>query len=221
MKRLYCIIALAIVFCVTGCASGPREYKGLESASRLQPSADFPHTLIYKKPDVDGKKYTKFIIDPVEIYKGEDAQFGGASLEDQKKIAGFVKAEFTRILQDGYAIVNAPGPDVLRLKFTLAGLEKTNPAMATVTHVIPIGLVMNLGKSAAGMSGSFMGSVTLAGELYDSGTNTLVFAFLTKKTPNAMDITTVLTGLDAAKKSVTELAEKFKENIDKIQKGTK
>jgi hypothetical protein len=204
-----------------GCAGGPQEYKGLESASKLQPSADFPHTLIYKKPGVDGKKYTKFIIDPVEIYKGEDAQFGGVPLEDQKKIAEFVKTEFTRILQNGYAIVNAPGPDVLRLKFTLAGLEKTNPAMATVTHVIPIGLVMNLGKSAAGMNGSFMGSVTLAGELYDSQTNTLVFSFLTKKAPNAMDITTVLTGLNAAKKSVTEMAEKFKENIDKIQKGTK
>ncbi len=221
MKRLYFVIILAMVFCVAGCASGPQEYKGLESSSRLQPSADFPHTLIYKKPGIEGKKYTKFIIDPVEIYKGEDARFGGASPEDQQKIAEFVKTEFTRILQDGYAIVDAPGPNVLRLKFTLAGLEKTNPAMATVTHVIPIGIVMNLGKSAAGMNGSFMGSVTLAGELYDSGTNTLVFSFLTKKAPNAMDITTVFTGLDAAKKSVTELAEKFKENIDKIQKGTK
>ncbi|MBP6941202.1 MAG: DUF3313 domain-containing protein [Syntrophorhabdaceae bacterium] len=221
MKRLYFIVVLAMAFCAAGCASGPQEYKGLESASRLQPSADFPHTLIYKRPGVDGKKYIKFIIDPVEVYKGEDARFDGVSPEDQQKIADFVKTEFTRVMQDGYAVVNAPGPDVLRLKFTLAGLEKTNPAMATVTHVIPIGLVMNLGKSAAGMSGSFMGSVTLAGELYDSQTNTLVFSFLTKKAPNAMDITTVLTGLDAAKKSVTELAEKFKENIDKIQKGTK
>ncbi len=221
MKRLYFVIVLAMVFFVAGCAGGPQEYKGIESASKLQPSADFPHTLIYKKPGIEGKKYTQFIIDPVEIYKGEDARFGGASPEDQQKIAEFVKTEFTRILQDGYAIVNAPGPNVLRLKFTLAGLEKTNPAMATVTHVIPIGIVMNLGKSAAGMNGSFMGSVTLAGELYDSQTNTLVFSFLTKKAPNAMDITTVFTGLDAAKKSITELAEKFKENIDKIQKGTK
>jgi hypothetical protein len=175
--------------------------------------------LIYKKPGVEEKRYVKFIVDPVEIYKGEDARFDGVPPEDQKKIAEFVESEFTRILQDSYAVVYAPGPDVLRLKFTLAGLEKTKPAMATVTHVIPIGLAMNLGKSAAGMSGSFMGSVTLAGELYDSQTNTLVFSFLTKKAPNAMDVTTVLTGLDAAKKSVTELAEKFKENIDKIQKG--
>lgn len=215
-----CIIILFLsVFFLTGCASGPQGYKDLESASKLQPSADFPHTLIYKKPGVEEKRYVKFIVDPVEIYKGEDARFDGVPPEDQKKIAEFVESEFTRILQDSYAVVYAPGPDVLRLKFTLAGLEKTKPAMATVTHVIPIGLAMNLGKSAAGMSGSFMGSVTLAGELYDSQTNTLVFSFLTKKAPNAMDVTTVLTGLDAAKKSVTELAEKFKENIDKIQKG--
>jgi hypothetical protein len=32
-----------------------------------------------------------------------------------------------------------------------------------------------------------------------------------------MDITTVLTGLDAAKKAITEIADKFRDSIDAIQ----
>jgi hypothetical protein len=67
------------------------------------------------------------------------------------------------------------------------------------------------------MNGAFMGSVTLVGEFYDGETNTLVYAFLVKKTPDAMDMLTVFTGLDAPKKAITETAEKFRETIDKIQ----
>jgi len=58
--------------------------------------------------------------------------------------------------------------------------------------------------------GSFMGSVTLVGEFYDGETNTLVYAFLVKKTPDAMDMLTVFTGIDAPKKAITETAVKFR-----------
>jgi len=90
--------------------------------------------------------------------------------------------------------------------------------LATMTRVTPVGLALNLGKSASGMQGSFMGSVTFAAEFYDSETNNLVYSFLTKRGPNAMDVTTMITGLDAAKKAVTEIAAKFRETIDMLQK---
>lgn len=223
MKNAIFMLMLFVSYAIIlgGCASGPKAYQDLDSSAKLQPAQNYHNTLLYRMPGLEGKKYAKFIIDPVQIYSGEDAQFGSVSKEDRQIVAGFIRDEFTRVLKDRYTVVTQPGPGVLRLKFTLAGLELTKTALATVTHVIPVGLVLNIGKSAAGMPGSFMGSVTLAGELYDGETNTLVFAFVTKKSPNAMNVTTMLSGLDAAKKAITEVAEKFVEEVDKTRKGEK
>jgi len=210
------IVLFSIVVLLTGCASGPKPIEGLESSSKLQASTEYQDALVYKKDGVNGKKYVKFFFEPVVIYKGLDAQFNNVSEDDKKITADFIMNEFTRVIKDKYPVVDKPAPDVMRIRLTLAGIETTKPALATVTRVIPIGLAMNLGKSAAGMSGSFMGSVTMSGEFYDSETNTLIFAFLTKRGPNAMDVTTMMTGLDATKKSVTDIANKFRDSIDMI-----
>ncbi len=211
------VIPLFAVALVAGCSSTPKPKESLESSGQLKPSPEFPNSLIYKKEGEDFKKYVRFQIDPVALYQGADAEFKKVSEADKQMIADWVKSEFTRILQQDYAVVDSAGPDVMRIKFTLAGIQTTQPALATVSHLLPIGMVMNLGKSAAGSKGSFMGSVVLAGEMYDSQDNTRVAAFLTRKGPNAMDLTAALTSLQAAKTAVTEMAEKFKATIDKVQ----
>ncbi len=149
--------------------------------------------------------------------EGRDADFGSVSQKEIKEIADFYRSEFIRVLDGRYPVVNAPGPNVLRIKLILAGVETTRSAIAVATRIIPFGLAMNLGKSAAGIKGSFIGTATCAAEFYDTETNVLVASFITKRGPNAMDLTAVLTGLDAAKKAITDLAEKFVETIDKLQ----
>jgi hypothetical protein len=217
MKTILCLL-LPVLVLFTGCASSkPKDIQGLESSPKLQPNEEFPHSLIYKKEGVDYKQYTKFIIDPAAIYQGEDAQFKKVSDADKQAVADFVEKEFKRVLGQRYAVVDQAGPGVLRMKFTVAGIQSTQPALATVSHLMPIGMALNLGKSAAGMKGSFMGSVTLAGELYDSQDNTMVAAFLTSRSPNAMDLTTTFTGLQAAKTAVTEIADRFCDALDRIQ----
>jgi hypothetical protein len=217
VKNAVFILLLSSIAFISSCASNSRTYSGLDSSSLLQPSPDKPNTLLYKNMDIDFKKFTKFIVESVEIYNGTDADFNNVSLPDQKNVADFIRDEFTRVIKKNYKIVQQPGPDTLRLKFTLAGLELTRPLLATATHIVPVGLALNLSKSAVGMKGSFTGSVTLAGEFYASENNTLVYAFIAKRGPNAMDVTTILTGLDASKKAITEMAEKFIEYVDKIQ----
>lgn len=209
-------LSIAVLLC--GCSSTkPKMTEGPESQVPLQASEEFPHSLIYKKPGVDYKQYTKFMIEPVVIYQGKDAQFKKVPEKDQQMIANFIQSEFTRALKQGYEVVDQPGPGVLRMKFTLAGIQLTQPALAAVTHFTPIGMAMNLGRAAGGMNGSFMGTVTLAGELYDGEDQTLVASFLTKRGPLAMDVTATLSGIEAAKKAVSDIADRFKATIDKIQ----
>ena len=210
---------LPFVLIVAGCATEPKAYESLASAKELQPNKEGPAEYLYKAPNVDFKQYTKFIIPPAAIYQGADAQFGDVPDKDKQEMADFLGSEFTRVLGEGYPIVAQPGPGVAQIKLTLAGLETTNSAGATLSHLAPVGIAMNLAKTGGGAQGSFMGSVTFAGEIYDSQSNTLIAAFVTKQHAAAMDLTSVLGALDSSKAGVTKGAGDFKAAIDKIQKG--
>ncbi len=215
------IIVFSIFVLLAGCASMPQAFEGDEASRKVQPSQDFHNTLIYVKPGVDAKKYTKFYIEPVQIYRGADAQFGSITEEQKQKMADFIRDEFIKALKKSLKVVDKPGPAVLRIRFTLAGIQETVTPLAAVTHALPAGLVVNLGLSAAHLKGSFMGSIVFGGEFFDGETGKLEGAFLTNKSPNAMNITTIFTGLDAAKQAVTDAAEKFRETIVEMQKDQK
>lgn len=215
------IVILSVFILLAGCAGIPQTFDK-ETSRKIQPSTEFHSTLIYVKPGIDPKKYTKFFIEPVKIYRGSDAQFGNISEEQKQNIAVFIRSEFIKALEKDFKVVDKPGaPGVLRIRFILAGVQETITPLAAVTHALPAGLVVNLGLSAAHMQGSFMGSVVFGAEFFDGETGKLEAAFLTKKAPNAMNITTIFAGLDAAKEAVRESAEKFRETMVEIQKGRK
>ena len=213
---------LPLLLVVAGCATEePKAYSGLQAAGKLEKQKEGPAEYLYKAPGVDFKQYSKFIIPPTVIYTGSDAQFGDVPEKDRQEIADFITSEFTKVLNDGgYPVVTQPGPGVAELKFTLAGLELTSPAGATVTHLLPVGVVANLGKGAAGSQGSFMGSVIFAGEIYDSQSSDLIAAFVTKQYAGALDYTEVASSLGSAKVGVTKAAEDFKARLDKIHGRT-
>ena len=216
--RLTCLLGAGLLALplLTACSTSmPTEAVG--TTEPMSAGAE-PDTMRYVNPKADLHRYTRFIIDPVEIYKGADATFGSdVSDADKQALAAFMHQEFTRTLSQRYQVVTTPGPNTLRIHLTLAGAEMTRPALATVTHALPAGLAINLVKGGTGGQGSFMGSVTIAGDFYDSMTNELVGAVLTKQYPNAMDVTEVVSGLGAAKAGVTDAAQKLASAVDKIQ----
>lgn len=201
---------------IAGCASAPKaeKYSDLPQAGKLQPDPRFPHSQVFIKEGVAFGQYSRFMIDPVEIFRGSGATWKGISEETKQEIARFLRDEFVRVLQS-YGIVDKPAAGVLRIKFTLVDMQLTKPLLAAVTHLAPAGFAMNLGKGAAGAKGSFMGSVIYSGELRDALSGDLVAAFLTTQAPNAMDFTTMVTPTDAVRKAITESAEKFKLHMDR------
>ena len=222
LKAVSFAALLPLLLVVAGCASEePKPYSGLQAAGKLEKQKEGPAEYLYKAPGADFKKYTKFIIPPAVIYTGSDAQFGDVPESDRQKIADYITSEFTKVLNDGgYPVVTQPGPGVAELKFTLAGLELTSPGGATITHLLPVGVVANLGKGAAGSQGSFMGSVIFAGEIYDSQSNDLLAAFVTKQYAGALDYTEVASKLGSAEVGVNKAAEDFKARLDKIHGRT-
>lgn len=211
------VIPLCVVLLAAACSdSSLPKQSAAAGGPKMEPSPTYANTERFVQPGVDLKKYVAFMIDPVDIYSGPDAQFDDVSPADQREMADFMHQEFARVLGKRYKIVHAPGPHVMRIHLTLAGIEKTQPALATVTRVLPAGLVMNSVKGATGQGGTFMGSVVFAADFYDSTTNELVASMVTRQEPNAMDVTVVLSGLDAARVGVTQGTEKLLAAINKI-----
>ncbi|MBI5818146.1 MAG: DUF3313 domain-containing protein [Verrucomicrobia bacterium] len=218
-KLLNVVLLVTAGLLMAACSSAPKsaKYSDVPDADKLQPNPQFPHGLVYIKEGVKFAQYSKFIIGPVEIYQGSGASWHKGKVTGQMKqeLAQFAQTEFARVLGPKYPIVNQPGPDVLYLRLMLTDVELTTPTMAVVTHFSPIGMGVNLMKSGAGAQGSFIGSVTMAGELRDSSSDTVLAAFLTKQTPLAVDLSKTVGNLSAARDGITATAERFKAAMDR------
>jgi len=173
--------------------------------------------MVYRAPNINARQYTKFIIDPVQIYRGTDADWGGASEQDIQEMAAFIRSEMVRALGDRFPVVTAPGPDVARIKLTLAGLENNTPVLAPVSRVLPFGLAVNVTNQLRDKEGSFTGAVTFSGEVVDSRSNQSLVVFAQRRGPDALDIGATMSDRDAQKAAVTSFADAFRKRLDDIQ----
>jgi len=217
--RMLSIAMLFLLLMLGGCAGKGPVGKDLPSASKLETHPQDDRALLYVNTDAPKKTYSKFIIEPVQVYQGQDHGFGDISMADRRMMADFTREEMSRVLDEKYAIVDKPGPDTMRIKLILVGLEKTNTVLRGLTYGNPIGLATNLGKGALGKQGNFMGSITLAGEFEDSQTDTVLAAFMGKINPFALAPS--FSTWDAAKAGVTRLATDFRDRIDQGYKRSK
>lgn len=210
------LVAAIACLAMAGCSSStPVAYQGLASAQQLRPVKDDEKPFQYSNSDARWGRYTKILIDPVTIYDGRDGQFGSVSAEDRQIVADYMKTKFAEILGKKYPIVQAADPAVVRLHLTLTGIEKSTPVLSTISHLAPVGLVVNGGLQAAGSNGTQFGSVSYAVELSDGPTGTLLDAYVTKQTPDALDVTASFGYLDAAREGVRIGATHLQEDLAK------
>lgn len=219
-KLLTYLVLIVVLVVAAGCSSSQPKYQsGVPMSSQMQESEFNPQVMVYRNPDVDIRQYKKVLLMPVEIYRGEDAEWKGADEGEKLEMAAYLQAEVQKVLQEKNLLATQPGPGVERLRLMIAGLEKTRPVASTVTHALPVGAAMNLGKGAMGKSGSFMGSATVGGEFTDSMSGALIVSFLAKENANAMDLPKVLTTWGASKKALDKVAEQIGDRVQKVQIG--
>lgn len=187
----------------------------------MKPSQFMPNVMVYRNPDTDITQYSKIVLSPVEIYSGPDASYSGMSSAEQKRIADYLYSAMLQKLQQNNLLAPYSGPNTARLMLIFAGAEKTRPVATTVTYLLPVGMVMNIGKGAMGKSGTFMGSATVGGEFTDSVTGTLLASFLTREAPNAMDVAVIVGEWDATLKAMDKIAEEVSNRLAKMRSGGK
>jgi len=204
------ILAAAALLALVGCAGvKPVPYSGLTSSQYLQPnrSSDSSRIPYAYSSSVKWSNYAKAIVDPVEIYRASDNQFGDLADADKSELAAYMQKTFAQKLATRFAPATQPGAGTLRIKLILTGAETTTPFLGQFTHFDIGGNVYNAVAASTGGKSAFGGSVSYAVEIYDSGSGRLLDAYITKQYPNAMNLTASFGSLGAARTGIDKGAD--------------
>ncbi|WP_425961043.1 DUF3313 domain-containing protein [Rhizobium nepotum] len=153
--------------------------------------------------------YSAMIVEPVEIYRDRDHQFGYISDKNKAALASYMKDTFESRVKSKYALTSVPGPATLRLRLTLTGAKSNAPVLSTAAKLMPLGLAVNSVQAARGKEGTLSGSVNYSVELYDSATSKLILAYVAKQYPGALNVGASLGPLGASKVGIQEGADDF------------
>jgi hypothetical protein len=197
----------------TGCSTvTPNSYAGLDSSSMLRANSAPGPTApgVYRfAAQVDWRNYTRFVLDPVDIYRGQDDQFDGMSEHDRRELAQSMQETFTQHLSKRFIPTLQREPGTLRIQLTLTGASTTTPVLGVLTRFDLGGSVYNGVQAARGKEGLFSGWVAYAVEIYDAASHRLLAAYVTKQYPNAYNISANTGSLAAAKVGLDKGADEL------------
>jgi len=177
----------------------------------------------YTRPGASLKGYTKVMLDPVEVQfsKSWDPNKTGSMFkvsasereEIRKGVGEIVREEFTKQLQakDGYQVVKAAGPDVLRAKASIVNLYVNAPDTG----------------GAAGRSRTYTasaGEMTLYLELYDSESGQILARIVDRRESRSvapMMIANRVTNTGEAHDIAATWARILRKHMDSAKAGAK
>jgi hypothetical protein len=214
-------VAVVAVACVLSACAGRPATPELVNVSGMIPITDtkLPTARAYDTPSFDRGKYHGILIDPADLYRGPDADFGSTSVADQEMIAAKLTSEFRRVLAPDFNVVGAPGPGIVRVHMTVMGINASHPVLSTALRLTPVGLVMSAGHTVRDKPANFVGSINVAGVVYDSVSGQVLVAAQSIVSPAALDLTSGLTPLRAAQLSTTRAADAFRDYLLRKRAG--
>jgi hypothetical protein len=139
----------------------------LSDYSQLRPGTKDQALLVYFNPNANWSQYTAVMIDPVTIGFAPERQI---SQQDQITLANYYRQQLEQNLSKTFAIVNQPGPNVMRLRVALTDATTATPVLRTISVVVPQARILNSVKDLASGTYAFVGSARSEGEVLDSVT---------------------------------------------------
>ena len=184
-RSLLIAVGIALSLFATGCSttveSQPEAAKAVESggplprsvtsflgpdASKLAPGPKGGAALVWINRSVQWANYNKILLDPVQFWAAADSK---VSTSDQQILTEyFYNSLKTNIPQQGFTLVDQPGPGVIRLQVALMDATTAVPGLRTISVVVPQARVLNLAQSMATDSYAFVGSAEAEMKATDS-----------------------------------------------------
>ncbi|MBL4638443.1 MAG: DUF3313 domain-containing protein [Proteobacteria bacterium] len=114
----------------------------IEGEIDLSPVPDKQGAYRYIKPDLDLKKYSKIIIEPVEVWLHPDSEYKGIEPDTMKAMADSFAQILVNELEPEYGVVGQVGDDTLVVRLAIMGL-KTKKKKRGLLGYIPVALVVS------------------------------------------------------------------------------
>jgi hypothetical protein len=135
-------LGVLLVLASLASSAGAQQNSGfLTDYSKLAPAADNPDSQIWISKDFDFKPYHKIMLDQVEIFVSPTSEYKGVPPDVFEGMADRFKASIKNALRSGYQIVRKPGPDVLRIRPAITGVNLVKPKFNPV-NILPVVLVV-------------------------------------------------------------------------------
>jgi hypothetical protein len=142
------IVALALL---GACKSTPENTQAgfLGDYSQLQPAPDREGVMLYVDRGFDFRPYTKLMFDPVQVLVQPTPEQPEVDPAVVQRVAGQFQEALRANLTPDYQIVDQPGPDVLRVRSAITGLQAAKPPMGAIDF-LPLKAAFNVTREAAG-----------------------------------------------------------------------
>lgn len=200
----------ACLFLLTGCMSprltAPSDYP------QLYVSPDDSNVLLFTKPELDLSGYRKVLLEPTEIQVQDESGVHAAKDAGASEVAAYADKRLRAELSRSFKLVDAPAPDVLRIRFRVLDAKPTSKGQ--VAMMLPPFSMVNM----VSPKGIFTGSVTIAGEFREGLAEDMSVAFVAYGTRPGIDATVAFRAWDAAKKVVDRIAVRLARDLEGLRR---
>jgi hypothetical protein len=149
MKRLASGAIFVTIALLAGCKSAPEQSQAgfLGDYSQLKPAPDREGVMLYVDQGFDFRPYNKLMFDPVQVLVTPTPDQPPVPPEVVQRIGLQFQQSLAQNLAPAYQIVDQPGPDVLRVRAAITGLESAKPPPGAVDF-LPVKALFNVSREA-------------------------------------------------------------------------
>jgi hypothetical protein len=167
------VLAVLLVAVAVGCA-GTRQPRSeaprsgfLGDYTMLKAGEGDQAQLVYLNPGFEPARYGSVLLSPVTLWAGEgESGLSKLSREDQQMLADRLHTALHDALAKDHALVEQPGPGVLRVSAALTDAKGSNVPLDVVATVIPQirmgAMLVGMGADTAGTVGRVTGELEVA-----------------------------------------------------------
>lgn len=203
------LTAAACLFLLAGCASpkltAPSDYP------QLYVSPDDSNVLLFTRPDLDLSGYRRILLEPTEIRIQDETGVHAPIDAGASELAAYVDKRLREELSKSFELVEAPAPDVLRIRFRILDAKPTSKGQ--VAMMLPPFSMVNM----VSPKGIFTGSITIAGEFREGLAEDMSVAFVAYGTRPGIDASVAFRAWDAAKKVVDRIAVRLARDLEGLR----
>jgi hypothetical protein len=197
MRHLARLVPLALVLFLCACAAKDAPVPGEAPAphflgaeyGKMTQVLGHKERFAWRNPSFDPKSYNAVLLDPTVVWQADAmAKQSGVSREELDAVAKYFDQVLKKTMVTiDFPLRDAPAPRTMRVSAAITKVKASNPTMNTISSVLPVGILMTLGRKAAGSADPNVGSCSIEVRFSDAVTGETLGLFADHKDGDKYD----------------------------------